>query len=64
MREHDTDSRDCWCKPDLFTICPECDGSDEGCWYCGKPYNGLVLTDDPDENETLIIAHNDPGVAY
>lgn len=39
-RAHDTDSLDCWCKPQLLLPCDECqppfkEKSDGGCWKCG-----------------------------
>jgi hypothetical protein len=60
-RQHDTNSPDCWCKPDLFVICDGCDGSPEGCWHCASSdYKGLVPSLwDEDDGEPLIIAHND-----
>lgn len=57
--EHDTDSRDCWCNPALYALCPECGGSEEGCWRCESGHNGLVVTAGPEGDETLIIVHND-----
>ena len=37
--EHDTDSLDCWCKPELFLACDECqppvhDVVLGDCWKC------------------------------
>lgn len=60
-REHDTDSHDCWCGPDLYWLCPDCGGSAEGCWRCGDPHPGLLLVprDSPllADDITLVIVH-------
>jgi hypothetical protein len=60
QKPHDTDNPDCWCNPDLFTICPECGPDIYDCWRCNHPYRGLVPATYPmDADEPLIIAHND-----
>lgn len=59
---HDANNPHCWCDPDWFVVCPQCEGDPAGCWYCASSdYKGLVpCLSDVDDDEPLIIAHNDP----
>lgn len=66
-REHDLDSYDCWCSPQLLILCDECDG--DGCWKCGYDcidgfVSGLVEIDrsQVDEEVQTIIVHNYPPI--
>ena len=45
--EHDTNSLNCWCHPEIMSVCSECLGDhppigkpDPDCWKCGG--RGLV----------------------
>lgn len=67
-REHITTGLGCWCLPDIYRLCQQCDGSDDGCWHClsqpDKPRKGLILVTFPyihDMNdEPFVILHSDP----
>jgi hypothetical protein len=54
-REHDTAGRDCWCGPQFYRVCDDCDA---GCWKCER---GLILVT-PEEAEAIeapmVIVHN------
>ncbi len=57
LREHDTNSHDCWCQPRFYRICA-CGGS---CWQCdqGKISITRAQADEYVEHEALLIVHND-----
>ena len=53
QRVHDLNSLDCWCKPQFFVACDECEGlADSSCWKCspitfpdGSTVHGLIEVD-------------------
>jgi hypothetical protein len=58
-REHVTEGYDCWCKPEVLAVCPECEGSEAGCWKCVR---GFLQCKDPasyDGPHRLLIIHHD-----
>lgn len=57
-RTHVTESEACWCHPQVFHACDECDGDGAPCWKCG----GRGLTPCPEADpfacdETHVIVH-------
>ena len=50
--DHD-ETRDCWCQPRVLQVCGECDGDEDGCWFCE---DGMVEASDP-TMEALVV-HN------
>lgn len=58
-RPHEEDNEHCWCGPDLFQVCPECERevANEGppCWRCNR--KGLV--EPYDEDFPMVIVHKD-----
>lgn len=64
--KHFTDEVWCWCEPDVFRVCPECDGEGLGCWECESTgllalvTEGRVLVDPAlFPSESLIVVHRD-----
>ena len=56
---HVEGGRDCWCAPDVLAICPDCDGSVDGCWACTQDTTcsaGLVRVP-PDHPGDCIVSH-------
>jgi hypothetical protein len=55
-REHDAESRECWCGPELLRLCSQC-GPEPApeCWLCGG--RGVVPAGDIDDDEPRIIVH-------
>lgn len=53
-REHDTDTLDCWCKPDLYRVCVECDG---GCWQCEGGKHELTREAAEWCNDPILVVH-------
>ena len=51
--DHEEHERECWCQPDVVTICDECPGDDPICWKCGG-------TDSvPDDGfQAVLVLHN------
>lgn len=62
--EHDTDSLDCWCKPELFLACDECqppvrDVVLGDCWKCnGKRMIPCTRYQAEESPIPVIIVHN------
>lgn len=62
---HEDDSLTCWCGPDVYQLCPECGGEEQGCWHCLPDHPGLVRVPDyelevePDHHVPWIIVHQD-----
>lgn len=57
-REHNTRDLSCWCDPDLFQVCPECEECDEPpltCWRC----QGRGLVKVFDRERPIIVVHNE-----
>lgn len=52
--EHEVDSRECWCLPEVLQPCPECD-ADEDCWRCA----GRGLVEAYDEDRDCVIRHRE-----
>lgn len=53
---HDTESRDCWCKPEVLQPCQECRDlitPDPECWAC----DGRGLVDEYDTDAPSVIVH-------
>jgi len=53
--EHNTDSRECWCRPEILQPCPENCTNGADCWRCGG--RGVVAEFDADA--PLIIVHHE-----
>lgn len=51
--EHESNSENCWCNPEIFQGCPACDG--RGCFGCD--WDGVVAV--YDDKLPLIVIHND-----
>jgi hypothetical protein len=61
-REHDETSPDCWCRPSVLQICPECNDDLPECWRCDG--NGTIPCDNPahyDGPHGLIYVHRYEG---
>lgn len=68
--EHDIDSEDCWCKPEILQPCPDCEVDETGCRYKGgRPSKncwhcqGRGLIARFDEESPVIIVHRYPKEA-
>lgn len=35
---------DCWCGAVGYSLCPECEGSDDGCWRCAPHWAAAQAT--------------------
>lgn len=56
-REHNIESRTCWCDPELLQPCPDCpDQPQPDCWKCSGRGTVPVF----DEEEPVIIVHRYP----
>lgn len=53
-REHDTDGHDCWCAPQWFVPCDDCD---DGCWKCVGGLIELSRHEADAEDRPLLIVH-------
>lgn len=53
-REHDTDGRDCWCKPTFYRVCDECE---DGCWKCNGGKHELTAEEAALTDDALLIVH-------
>ena len=61
--KHSTEGYECWCRPSVYVVCPECGGKDGGCWACDHHRNGLKLVHPPySPDKDHIIVHNDPVI--
>ena len=49
----------CWCLPEVFRICPECDGAPEGCWECEGTGLLWIMGERVEDyaNQPLIVVH-------
>ena len=55
---HDPDSLDCWCKPEYFVPCDECEEEKLDCWRCGGRHMVQVDRAFADAaDEPIIIVH-------
>lgn len=54
-RGHVTDGPGCWCGPDLYRVCTQCDGDDAGCWACDE---GLARVDAARPGDRLLVVHH------
>lgn len=54
--EHELDSRECWCLPEVLQPCPECDEPPTpDCWRCA----GRGLVEAFDDDEACVIVHRE-----
>lgn len=53
-REHDTDGRDCWCRPAFYRVCDECT---DGCWKCDGGKHELTAEEAAATDDVLLIVH-------
>lgn len=56
-REHVTDGSPCWCDPDLYRACLECEGTDPTCWRCGG--EGMYAVERIGFDGGYIVVHRD-----
>ncbi len=61
IREHNTESLECWCKPTVEQPCTQCDGEKvPNCWRCrGKGW--VEQHGDPALVPTVVV-HNKGGL--
>jgi hypothetical protein len=57
-REHITDGSPCWCDPEYYRLCTQCDMNGPECWMCGD--RGLILVgrDEFDRGGPLVVIHH------
>lgn len=53
--EHLTNSLNCWCRPQFFVPCDDCDGA--GCWKCGRGLVEINYATAADPRVTCVIVH-------
>src|SRR6185437_7212067 len=54
--EHVTNGKACWCGPDTYRLCTQCDG-DSACWACEG--DGVILIEGvPLPGDPLLIVHH------
>ena len=62
-KDHDTTTYDCWCRPRVEMICPECDGDEEPaetCFLCrGEQTVECLYPHMYSSPHSLIIIHNE-----
>lgn len=55
-RKDHPDSPPCWCKPDVFLVCPDCRGTAPNCLFCAG--RGLLWYDcDLPQATVQIVVH-------
>jgi len=45
----------CWCEPDLYRYCTQCD-YDPACWACDG--DGIIRIDEPTMGDPLLYVHH------
>lgn len=58
--QHHFQTVECWCKPRIVRLCPECDTEGSCCWLCSGEGTISVLPNEVDTHEAieLIFIHN------
>ena len=57
--EHETDSRECWCRPEILQPCPENCAQGADCWRCA----GRGVVAEYDSELPLIVVHREVRVS-
>lgn len=64
VREHNTESLDCWCEPTITILCSQCEDDQSDCWKCGgEGWVKVEAFEAEQSGHSAVIIHNDIAAA-